>query len=170
MSDTSPQTPTTGPGEAERIDPANPLGPCRVCGRRISQDVFGQLKPHTVSVEGGVECLGSGEFPQFDQAVWDQLCRNALQRAIGWHRMQDVTWDEAERDALKLRYLEEDAISALRELAEACARYAEEIVDPAEQQDERKPFRYSSLAMEFEAATIAMAQLAEERNRVRPPR
>lgn len=110
------------------------------------------------------------ERTAFDADVWERDCRAALERAIGYHRMQDVDWGQQEHEATVLRLAEEDAVHALRELAQDAADLAREIEDPGEPQDERKPFRYTSLSDVYEAATIAMAQLAAQRNHVRPSR
>lgn len=155
-------------------EPRQRHGECRDCGQTVALDMFGRLRTHAASAsdgEPGGECDGVGATPKFDQTAWEQGARDALERAIGWHRMRAITdWTTVEHDANTLNLAEEDAIHALKNLAEACEQIAEELINPDEPQDERRPFRYSSLAGEFEAATIAMAHLASERNRVRPSR
>lgn len=108
----------------------------------------------------------------FDEEQWQQDCREALERAVGPYRMPttDEAWDVAYPNASILHMAEEDAATALGELARTARELADQVTNPLEPQDERVPFRYTSLSYDYEAATIAMAALAALRNRVRPER
>ena len=147
----------------------------------VPDELAAQVRRHGIAISAVCQRALSRELRQLRNAFalndavsrggdWDEQCRAAMERAVGYHRMQELDFDDVSHLAALLRLAEEDAVHALRELAQDALDEAREIENPSEPQDERKPFRHVSLGYAFEAATIATAQLAAQRNHVRPSR